>query len=311
MDIPLRYLEVGEMVAISGGWVGDQRKVFESIPEIKPLLPQVEAAHNALVQARPSESAKTDPTVEAIIAAQRAVDIRHDHALRALFFAHEALAEHLLAQDPPNIELADAVRRACNRLVPEGLGGTIVSYQAEAGNAEVALRVAETDAEIQNALSLIAVTKKMGGKELLKQWAGLGAHLGELERYKSAAVAGAIVVPRTALLKARNAWISLMSTMLGVLDHAHGPEGAVETIRRSATESAQKAAKRAAAHRKAAAEKAAEKAARAAEGIPSSQGVPSSLGLPSATGMPSNQGLPSSPGTSSGPGTPSTTGFRK
>ena len=269
MDIPLRYLEVGEMVAVSGGWLSDQRPIFESIPEIKPLLPQVEAAHEALVLARPSESTKTDPTVEAIISAQRAVDIRHDHALRALYFAHEALAEHLLAQDPPNLELAEAVRRACSRLVPEGLGGTIVSYQAEAGNAEMALRVAEMDAEVQNALALIQLTKTMSGTDLLKQWAALGAHLGELERYKSAAVAGAVMVPRTALLKARNAWIAIVSTTLGVLDHAHGPNGAVDTIRRSATESALKAAKRAAAHRKAAAEKAAliaaDKAARAAD----------------------------------------------
>jgi len=282
MDIPLRYLEVGEMVAVSGGWVGDQRETFESIPEIKPLFAQVDAAHTALVLARPSESAKTDPTVEAIIAAQRAVDIRHDHALRALYFSHEALAEHLLAQDPPNLELAEAVRRACQRLAPEGLGGTIVSYQAEAGNAEMALRVAEIDTEIQNALGMIQLTKTMGGKDLLRQWAALGAHLGELERYKSAAVAGAVVVvvPRTALLKARKEWIAIVSTTLGVLDHAHGPDGAVETIRRSVTESAMKAAKRAASLRKAAAEKAAaiaaERAARAAliENPATGEGMP-------------------------------------
>jgi hypothetical protein len=32
MDIPLRYLEVGEMLAVSEGWLGKQRETFESIP---------------------------------------------------------------------------------------------------------------------------------------------------------------------------------------------------------------------------------------------------------------------------------------
>jgi hypothetical protein len=261
MDTPLIYLEVGEMLAVSEGWLGKQRQAFESIPEIKPLLPKVEEIHAALTHARPSEPAKTDPAVEAISTEQRAVDIRHDHGLRALYYAHEALAEHLLAQDPPETELAEEVRGASSRLLPDGLSGTIATYQAESGNASRALEVAETDPEIQSALTLIHVTKKVSGHDLLKQWAALGASLGELEHDKSAAIAsaGAAVDPRSPLLKARNAWIRIISAVLGVLAHASGPAAAIDTIRRSVTEPALKAAKRHAATRKAVAAKAAAK----------------------------------------------------
>jgi hypothetical protein len=252
MDVPLRYLEVGEMLAVSEGWLGKHRQAFESIPEIKPLLPKVEDAQAALTHARPSEPAKTDPAVEAISAEQRVLDIRHDHALRALYYGHEALAEHLLAQDPPDTELAEAVRAACRRILPDGLSGTIATYQAESGNASRALEITETDAEIKSALTLLHLTKKVGGHDLLKQWAALGARLGELEHDKSAAVAeaGAVVDPRAPLLKARNGWISIVSAVLKVLAHASGPAGAVDTIQRSVAEPAGKAAKRYAATRK-------------------------------------------------------------
>jgi hypothetical protein len=261
MDTPLIYLEVGEMLAVSEGWLGEQRHVFESIPEIKPLLPKVEEMHAALVHARPSEPAKTDPAVEAISTEQRALDIRHDHGLRAVYYAHEALAEHLLAQDPPDTELAEAVRAACRRLLPDGLSGTIATYTAEAGNASRALEVSETDPGIKAALTLIHVTKKVGGHDLLKQWAALGAGLGALEHDKSAAVAkaGGAVDPRSPLLKARNGWIRIVSAVLGVLAHANEPAAAVDAVRRSVTEPAVKAAKRHAATRKATAAKTAAK----------------------------------------------------
>jgi hypothetical protein len=257
-DIPLRYLEVGEMLAISEGWLNKQRSAFESIPEIKPLIARIDDGHTALTHARPSEPATTDAAVAAISTEERAVDVRHDHALRALYYGHEALAEHLLAQDPPQTELAEAVRAACRRILPDGLSGTIATYQAESGNAARALEVAEADADIKAALTLLHVTRKVGGHELLNQWAALGARLGELEHDKSAAIAaaGAAVDPRSPLLKARNGWIAIVSSVLSVLNHASGPATAIESIRRSVAEPAGKAAKRYAATRKALAAKA-------------------------------------------------------
>lgn len=259
MDIPLRYLEVGEMLAVSETWLGAQRPAFESIPEIKALIGKIDEGHTALTHARPSEPTTTDPAVAAIATEQRALDIRHDHALRAVYYAHEALAEHLLAQDPPEVELATAVRAACARILPDGLSGTIASYQAESGNAARALEISASDPEIKSALALIHVTKKVGGRDLLEQWAAIGARLGALEQDKSAATveAGAAIDPRAPLLKARNGWINIVSSVLRVLHHAREPAAAVDMIRRSVTEPAAKAAKRHAATRKAVAAKAA------------------------------------------------------
>ncbi|MEP7126957.1 MAG: hypothetical protein ABJE95_38855 [Byssovorax sp.] len=247
------------MLAISESWLGAQRAAFESIPEIKALIGKVDKGHAALTHARPSEPTTTDPAVLAISTEQRALDIRHDHALRAVYYAHEALAEHLLAQDPPEVELAAAVRAACGRLLPDGLSGTIASYQAESGNASRALEISASDPEIKSALTLIHVTKKVGGHDLLAQWAAIGAHLGALEQDKSAAIAeaGAAVDPRAPLLTARNGWINIVSSVLRVLNHASEPAAAIDTIRRSVTEPAAKAAKRHGATRKAIAAKAA------------------------------------------------------
>jgi hypothetical protein len=259
MDIPLRYLEVGEMLAVTESWLGAQRAAFESLLEIKALIGKVDEGHTAHTHARPSEPATTDPAVVAISTEQRALDIRHDHALRAVYYAHEALAEHLLAQDPPDAELAAAVRAACARLLPDGLSGTIATYQAESGNAARALEISASDPGIKSALALIHVTKKVGGHDLLKQWTAIGAGLGELEQDKSAAIAeaGAVVDPRAPLLKARNGWINIVSSVLRVLHHAKEPAASVEAIRRSVTEPAGKAAKRHAATRKGIAVKAA------------------------------------------------------
>ena len=246
------------MLAISEGWLGTLRPAFESIPEIKPLIARVDTGHAALTHARPSEPATTDAAVVAISPEARAVDVCHDHALRALYFGHEALAEHLLAQDPPETELAASVRAACKRILPDGLGGTLATYQAESGNAARALEIAEADADIKAALTLLHVTKKVSGHDLLKHWAALGARLGELEHDKSAAIAeaGLVVDPRSPMLKARNGWIAIVSSVLSVLNHASGPAAAIDAIRRSVAEPAQKAAKRYAATRKALAAKA-------------------------------------------------------
>src|SRR5262245_11698732 len=91
VEIALNYLESSEMLAITGGWLGEYRPILESLDKTKPFVSDVEKVHHALIQVRPKE--RVDARIAAIQAEQRFVDNLHDHALRALYYAHEALVE--------------------------------------------------------------------------------------------------------------------------------------------------------------------------------------------------------------------------
>jgi hypothetical protein len=250
--IPLNYLETPEMVSISSGWIAGP--TFVSIAALKPLLPVVEAAHAELVHAQPAAPAETSAEVQAIYAEEKVVDVRHDHTVRALHFAALARIEHLLAEDPPAEDEAQAIADAMGRVLPIGLATTQATYLGEEGHAKQARDLVAATPTLKAALAEIYVAKKVDGGALLASWVELGSKLGDLEREKSTLLAAEGQVDATpatgTLRKARATWMAIVETVLHVLQHVSGD--AADAIRRSVTEPAERAAKKARAARRAA-----------------------------------------------------------
>ena len=257
--VALNYLDTPVMISVSAGWLAGP--TFANVAALKPLLPAVGAAHDELVRAQPAAAAVTSPDVAAISAAEKALDVRHDHVARALHYAALALEEYLLSLDPPEEAEAQAVADAMARVMPAALGTTQATYLAEEGYAKQADALVAADAGLAATLGRVVVAKKVGGAELLATWVEVGSALGDAEREKSkllAAEAGAPAQATGTERKARAAWMTIVETVLSVLRHVDGD--AADAIRRSVTEPAEAAAKKARAARRAAA-----KAAKAPE----------------------------------------------
>lgn len=253
MDLPLKYLDPGAMIAITGNWLVDP--LFASIPQGKALLPQVEQVHNDLVAAKPAEPAGNDAAVAAILVELAAKDLQHDHALRVPYYLLLAAEEHALAQDPSDEAAAADFANARTALFPSGIAGTRAGHLTEEGNATMAATLIEKDAGVKKLLGALYLDKKTTALDLTGEYVAFGAEVGDLARKKLAAqgAAAAAAVPAS-FATARNAWIDLVQTVLRVLGHVEGK--ASETIRHGVEEPAQKAAKAAAAAAKAAKAKA-------------------------------------------------------
>jgi len=263
MDTPLKYIETGEMISITEDWTNGT--AFTSVPEIKPLLGKVEAAHSALLLARPAEAAATPPDVAAISVEQRDIDLRHDHELRASFYLALAAEEHALASDPPDEEQATAFANLRTRLFSSGLGGISATYLAEEGNAKKAEGVVDAEPELKKLLGALHVSKKETGLDLFEGYVALATQLGDLERKKTTALGeDQAQTPATGTLRAaRLGWIRIVGTVLHVLEQADGDVAA--KLRDDVIAIATKAAKKATAAAKAAKAAKAKKAATPAE----------------------------------------------
>ena len=251
-ELPLLYLETGEMLAVTGAWLSADRATCESIPVVQALLPAVEKAHASLQQAAPHDHTSRTPgaAYESIATAEKVVDVRHDHALRALFYGCEANAEYYLSLDPPDVERAEAVLALRDRLLPDGLSGTQASFEAEVGNAARANELGSAP-ESRQLLGDVHVNGAVNGNELLIQYATLGVVLGELGRQKRDALKAAGEEMPPLLGHARNEWISIVGTLLAALRHVQGQREAVEQIAREVTDLSIRAVRRHAAQRKA------------------------------------------------------------
>jgi len=259
MDTPLKFIETGEMIAISEDWI--TTSAFSSVPEVKPLLGKVKTVHAALVLARPAEQPSTPPDVADIIAELRVVDARHDHEFRALFYLGLAAEEHALASDPPNEEQGNAFANLRARLLQSGLAGTTATYLAEEGNAKQAQGVLDAEPELKKLLGTLHISKKETGLEIFESYVALATQVGDLERKKTTALneEPAQASATGTLAAARLGWIRVVGTVLRVLEHADGDVAA--KLRNDVIVIANKAAKKAAA---AAAAAKAKKAAAAA-----------------------------------------------
>jgi hypothetical protein len=250
MEIALRHMSAAEMTALSSALLGEHRKDFESIAEVKPLVRMVQTAHEGLLVAEPA-AVDAAGAAQAIASEQRAVDLRHDHALRALYYALSARAEYLQAQETTDQPEVERILRVRNVMVPGGLGGTQVSYSAEVGNTVRADEQRRNDTDTREVLEHTHLEKKVTGHNVVDTWVEIGKRLGELEQQKNTAAPVTHAATGRTSLAARNDWIGVIGAVMGVLEHATTPQEAVERVRSAITAAAERAAERAATHRKA------------------------------------------------------------
>jgi hypothetical protein len=216
-DLALKYLETGQMVAISSLWIA--KGGLAGVPEAKGLVPRVTRAHAGLVAATPAAPRATPPDVKKLMDALVALDQRHDHALRAVVYVLLAAAESALASNPPDTTSAASLTAASAALFPSGLAGTQASYLAEEGNGARAAGVVAADPALAALLGGIGLTKKASGAALFETYVALAAEVGAADRDKTAA--GGDKVPAT-LLKARNTWAECARAVAAVLAEAEG-----------------------------------------------------------------------------------------
>jgi hypothetical protein len=197
----LKWLTAEEMVAISAAWVtaGEQsRAAIEKVPLLAALLPSFEKGHGDLVQLR----AKEGPKLRALSQKRAELDAKHDALVRGIVGTLTMLA--------PVSDDREELLAIRDRLFPDGLGHTKLSYRGEAGHAAVVAK--SIDEPMRARLKAIVVHKKTL-EELVMAWLATASQLGQLEEEKArlSEVSPSIGAETQA---ARTAWIRLAKALM-------------------------------------------------------------------------------------------------
>ncbi len=210
----LKRLLTEEMIQVSTTWKDPKSKARKAIlatPELAPLVPRVDGAHDALAAA--GQPSTDDPRLGEISAEEGKIDIRHDDIIRGshLFLTGASL---LLGEDNGGAELI--ILR--DTLIPDGLQSTQKSYRAEAGQAaQLDKRLTPDVRSDLEAISVGPKSAKAALMQFIDEWVTLGGELGTLEDEKGRLQATP-VDPGTgagaALLKARNTWVRVVNAMV-------------------------------------------------------------------------------------------------
>jgi len=214
----LRYLEAPEMIALSTDWLGPRRSALSAAPELAALLPRLEEAHHALLRAQKAAPAAPDGQTQRLEAEARSLDERHDHAVRALYYAASAAHSYLLSSEDPDPEAVGRLEALLDMILPEGLATTQATYEAEAAMASRAAEAVASDPEAQKLLREIKLLPRVTGLDLLARWSDLGTRLGSVELKRSSTQHSSDPI------QARNAWLNVVASMLSVLHVARSPE---------------------------------------------------------------------------------------
>jgi hypothetical protein len=169
----LKWLTAEEMVAISAAWVTanqEGRAAIERIPVLKGLLPNLEKVHAAMVQLRSREA----PRLSAISQKETEIDAKHDMLVRGIVGTLTMLA--------PVSDDREELLAIRDKLFPEGLAHTKLSYRGEAGH--VAVAAEQLDDAMKARLKAIAVHKKTM-LDLVVAWIETGDQLRMLEDEKA------------------------------------------------------------------------------------------------------------------------------
>jgi hypothetical protein len=210
----LRYLDPASMLSLSSGWLGPRRALLEQSPELAALLPRLDEAHQALLLAQKAAPGAGGEESARLASQAQALDDQHDHAVRALYFAVSAALSFRLASEAPDAEEVTRLEALRDMILPDGLATTQASYEAEAASAARAREAVASDPEAQKLLREIKLFPRVTGLDLLSRWADLGAKLGSVEFQRTARPTGA---GEANPVRARNAWLGVVASMLSVL----------------------------------------------------------------------------------------------
>lgn len=223
----LRYLDPASMLALSSDWLGVKRPLLDQSPELAALLPRLDEAHQALLLAQKVTPAPGGEQAAQLAAQAQTLDDQHDHAVRALYFAVSAALSHRLASDAPDAEEVARLEALRDMILPDGLATTQASYEVEAAMAARAREAVASDPEAQKLLREIKLFPRVTGLDLLSRWADLGGRLGSVEFQRTSRpvdASGANPV------RARNAWLSVVASMLSVLPVVRSEEARKATL---------------------------------------------------------------------------------
>ncbi|RYE94622.1 MAG: hypothetical protein EOO75_01475 [Myxococcales bacterium] len=204
----LRYLEPSDMLALSTRWLGPDRAALAASPELAALLPRLTQAHEAL--AASTSAAPADPGQAQRLATEaRGLDERHDHAVRALYYAVSAALSFRLASVDQDLDAVARLEALRDMILPEGLDTAQASYAEEAALAARSSAAVAAEPEAQALLREIRLLPRVSGLDALTLWSTLGQQLGALELQRGAASIGPAV-------RARNAWLGVAASLLSV-----------------------------------------------------------------------------------------------
>ena len=221
----LDRLETEEMVHITASWIirgRPDREALEAEPTLAALLPEMEAAHQGLLDTHAHQLGTMRQ--REILRRQKDVDERHGEAIHGI--RHLLLGTISFTRDTQQLA---ALRGLKQRLLPEGLGVVKQSYRMQADQAEtVASRLTESDWALLERLPI------MGGRSLrdaVESWFALARELGQLERARLMNE-NELATPQTAAA-ARERWIKVIQAMRSVgavIDRKSSALGVLERV---------------------------------------------------------------------------------
>lgn len=204
----LNRLETEEMVHITASWIirgHPDRQALESEAALAALLPEIEAAHQELLDTHAHQLGTMRQ--REITRRQKDVDERHGETIHGI--RHLLLGTISFTRDAQQLA---ALRGLKQRLLPEGLGVVKQSYRMQVDQAEtVASRLTESDWALLERLPI------MGGRSLrhaVESWFSLARELGQLERARLMNE-DELASPEAAAA-ARERWIKVIQAMRGV-----------------------------------------------------------------------------------------------
>ena len=235
----LHWLDTEEMVHVTSSWLirgRPDREALEAEPTLAALMPEIEAAHLALLDTHARELGPVRQ--RELRRRQDEVAERHGESIRGV--QHVLLGTIALVRDAQQLA---ALRGLKQRLLPEGLGAVEQTHLMQANQAEtVAARLTESD------WALLERVPLMGGRSLrdaVKDWLALARELGRLERARLLDES-APVAPEAALA-ARQRWIAVVQA---VRDAAAGSKNTgLQSVLTRVSAIEQRALRRAGQHR--------------------------------------------------------------
>lgn len=223
----LKNLTDDEMIEASGAFLAKDRKrpLLERLPLLAAMLPSLEAAHEGLLA---SDGAPADDGHDAerarLYKEGVATDARHDRKGGGVFHLLTALS--MLTDDADDAAALLALRR---RLFPDdNLMVLKASWRGEAGNALRITTKVLVDREVTGALKAIPLGARRTLLDSVREFTEAGARLGEIEDQRDALQKAAVAQSEPAApsrMSLRNRWVSVVGTMVQLVDDVLRLEG--------------------------------------------------------------------------------------